>query len=184
VDANRKRRRRAARLEPGYPQPLAAEGAVRHAALWNYMKRVLVDGETPPCDAVTAAMLAGMVLGQHVHGLCTADGLTLEQGTAAGLRWVAEHAALSGSLAASEAAPADAAPSLERAAAEAARYAGAVMDGDIPESAPEWLPRVLAALWRAAMVAGYVSGGMSADAARMATRARFAAMAQRETHDG
>lgn len=182
MDANRSRRRPAARLEPGYPQQLAADAVLHHAALWDYVKRVLIDGETPPCDAGTAAILAGMVLGQHVHGLCMDDGLTLEQGIAAGLRWVAEHAALSGSLAATEAAaPEDAVTPLADVRREAAAYVLAVMSGRTPEAPAPWMPRALAGLLHASMSAGFqisTGDGMDVEAARAATRAHLEAMAE------
>jgi hypothetical protein len=68
--------------------------------MYGYLKAVLVDGEVPEIDADTAATLAGFVLGQRVAVLVSVQGMTMQDATAAGLGWVAEQAALTGSMAA------------------------------------------------------------------------------------
>ncbi len=166
--------------EPGVPAGTDPAHAERHARAFGYMYRVLTTGETPPCDAGTGAMLAGMVLGQRCASL-TAAGMTLQAATAAGVQWVADQAALWGSMAAADQPPGPGAPpETEAARSEAARFALAEMDGQRPPECPEWLPRVLAAMLRSALVAGYTHAGdgMSRDLAVGATRAKLTSMAE------
>lgn len=170
---------------PLRPLPLPAEPGPQdarrlEAPLYVYLKRVLVDGETPECGAGTAAMLAGMVLGQQVLLLQASAGMPQPRAVAESLQWIAGQAALSGSLAATDE-PAEAAdtPSPGAARAGAAAYTLAVMDGSTPGSCPAWLPSRLAMMLRAALVSGFMQAdGLDREAAVGATRAKLAAMTE------
>lgn len=160
--------------------PVEPSPAQLSAEMFGYLKRVLVDGELPECDAGTAAALAGMILGQRV-AIQVMFGMPQPRAVTESLQWIADQAALSGSLAASEElAKAEAPSTAERPTdevvkAETARYALAVMDGSAPASCPAWMAPALAAMWWSAMTAGYqrAGDGMDIDQARATTRAQL-----------
>lgn len=172
---------------PPWNKPLHVQR--QEAAIFGYMKRVLVDaadGEEPECDANIAAGLAGMILGQHVASRL-AGGMAFDQALAAALQWVADQAALTGSAAASGETPAGVpadtggVPTHSAATAGAAAYAVAVMDGRVPKPCPSWMAPVLAVMVHSALVAGFMhADGLDQEAAVSATQAKLAAMARGE----
>jgi hypothetical protein len=88
-------------LEPS--QSFSPECRMR---VFAYMLRVYA-GETPECDANTAAFLAGIVRGMGSAMLRRVRGMTNEQADAAFLQWVNDQHALWGSLAVMENAAAE-----------------------------------------------------------------------------
>jgi hypothetical protein len=92
--------------DAGLPEPSQSFDPQRRVRAFAYMLRVYA-GETPECDANTAAFLAGIVRGMGSAMLRRVRGMTNEQADAAFLQWVNDQHALWGSLAVMENAAAE-----------------------------------------------------------------------------
>jgi hypothetical protein len=81
------------------PTPSGRFGPEHRVRAFAHIQRVAA-GETPECDAYTAAFLAGIVRGMGSAQLRRARGLTEKQADAAFLRWVDDQRLLWASVAA------------------------------------------------------------------------------------
>lgn len=72
---------------PGLP-PQA--DPVASAAMWGYVRLAWASADPPGCDAATAAMMAGCIIGQRTRVLMDVHGLGLDAAKAAVLAWVEE----------------------------------------------------------------------------------------------